>query len=262
MRKFLTNPIKFTFLTLGAALIAALLRSLAIVLAFKGNYFTGAPLAIAQTVVTVVFAIALAVLPLTAAKPSTAPHAPKSHAVFTKLAAALTALCLFLCFISACVASGTLTLPVLLSLLAFPSLLAGIVYFVLHFFEKGVSLTVKTVFGSILLLALAVLICFTYFDIGTQMNAPHKISQHVTLIAMMLWLLYDMRAAADVPRPRVQAALTPLALFLCLTNGISNIVGYVAGKYTSSLFFATDLLLLVFALFIVARTKEIYPQSN
>ena len=149
MRKFLTNPIKFTFLTLGAALIAALLRSLAIVLAFKGNYFTGSPLAIAQTVVTVVFAIALAVLPLTAAKPSTAPRAPKSHAVFTKLAAALTALCLFLCFISACVASGTLTLPVLLSLLAFPSLLAGIVYFVLHFFEKGVSLTVKTVFPPI-----------------------------------------------------------------------------------------------------------------
>lgn len=262
MRKFLTNPIKFSFLTLGAALIAALLRSLAIALAFKGNYFTDSPLAITQTVVTVVFAAALVLLPLTVAKPSVTPCAPKKHAPFTKLTAALAALCLFLCFISSCVAVSTLTLPVLLPLIAFPSLLAGIVYFVLHFFEKSVSLTAKTVFGSILLLAFAVLICFTYFDIGTQMNAPHKVSQHLALLSMMLWLLYDMRAAANAPRPRAQAALTPLTLYLCLTNGISNIVGYIAGKYTSSLFFATDLLLLVFALFIVARTKEIYSQNN
>ena len=70
MRKFLTNPIKFTVLTLVAALLAALLRSLALVLAFEGNYFTGSPLAITQTVVTVVFALALFILPLTVAKPS------------------------------------------------------------------------------------------------------------------------------------------------------------------------------------------------
>lgn len=261
MRKFLTNPIKFTVLTLVAALLAALLRSLALVLAFEGNYFTGSPLAITQTVVTVVFALALFILPLTVAKPSITPKIPKEHTLFTKLTALLAALCLFLCFISACVASSTLTFPTLLAVVAYPSLLAGIVYFILHLFGKSVSLTVKTVFGSILLLALAVLICFTYFDIGTQMNAPHKISQHVALLAAMLWLLYDMRAAAGTPRPRLQAALTPTAIFLCLTNGISNIIGYVAGKYTSSLFLATDLLLLVFALYALARTKELYEND-
>ncbi len=259
MQKTLAHPVKFTVITLAAALVCTLLRSLALCLAFEGNYFTGAPLATVQAVMTALALAALIILPLVASwrAPITAKE-PKGHALFTKLTAALAALALFLCFISACIAGGTLGLPAIILVVTFPSLLAGIVYFILHLFGKSASDTVRIAFGSILLIAFAALICLTYFDIGTQMNAPHKISQHVALLAVMLWLLYDMRAAAGAPRPRMQTAVTPAALFLCLTNGVSNTIGYIAGKYTSSLFFATDLLLLVLALYIVARTKELY----
>lgn len=259
MQKILAHPSKFTVLTLTAALICAILRSLAVCLAFEGNYFTSAPLATVQTVVTIVSFAAIVILPLVFSRHTPIKAAePNDHTLYTKICAALVACSLFLCFISACMATSKLELSVIIPLIAFPSLLAGIVYFVLHFLGKSTSVTVRTVFGSILLLAFGALICLTYFDIGTQMNAPHKTSQHLALLAVMLWLLYDMRAAAGAPRPRMQATVTPCALFFCFVNGSSNIIGYVAGKFTSPLFFATDLLLLVLVPYIAARTKELY----
>ena len=259
MQKTLAHPAKFLIITIAAALTSALLRSLALCFSFEGNYFTNAPLSILQKVFTVVALAALILLPLIATwRAPVLATEPKDHAPFTKLGAALAAISLFLCFISACTANSSLSLPVMIIAIAFPSLLGGIVYFILHFLRGSTSATVRVAFGSVLLLALAALVCLTYFDIGTQMNAPHKISQHVALLSVMLWLLYDMRAAAGSPRPRMQAALTPAAIFLCLSYGVSNMIGYIAGKYTSSLFLATDLFLLVLVPYMVARTKELY----
>lgn len=104
-----------------------------------------------------------------------------------------------------------------------------------------------SLFGSALLLAV------TYFDLYTQMNAPHKVSQHVALLAVMIAMLFELRPLASAARPHLRAATCALAFFTTATVGISNAIGFLIGAYESVLYLFIDLVLVGLAVYFGAK---------
>lgn len=242
---------------LGVAAMAAIvtvLRALALTLSLDpaSGYFTAnAPLPLCYRILTCLTFLGCILVPWLGLK-GRVPNERAKPSVYSRCGAGLCALLLFLNFIAACMQTSTL-LPTLVWLIGLLALLAATVYFTLQAAGFRVSSSTVAVLGSLAILAVACLIAFTYFDATTPMNAPHKTELHVAFLAVMLYLLYELRAAVGIPLPRALTACTALAFFLSTTVGFSDLVATVAGIYTDQTYFAQDLLLIVFAVYVGAR---------
>lgn len=148
-------------------------------------------------------------------------------------------------------------------LLVIPAVLAlfcGVAYFLLRFlrYEGAYAL-----FGFGIILGAVLLISLTYFDLFTPMNAPRKTSLHLCLLATMLYLLYELRAAVSIPMPRVQLAACSICFLLVLSNSGSNLI-YALTHETAAIYPAGDLVTLAVALFAAVRLVEplLSPAQN
>ncbi|MBE6603683.1 MAG: hypothetical protein E7636_05050 [Ruminococcaceae bacterium] len=244
------------------ALIAAVLRTLSLTLTFDraSGYFTASALPLLFRAFWGCSLIALVLFPILALK-GRIPSKRAALSPFSTCGACLCALLLFLNFVCSCTMQPT-GLPIMLWIIGLLAILFGIVYFILQtpFLKAGA--TTHAVFGSLTILAFACLIAFTYFDIGTPMNAPHKTDLHMALLAVMLYLLYELRAKADISRPLALTACGAVAFFLTATVGLSDVVAYLAGAFTDPVYFAQDLLLLALAIYIGARSMADAALSN
>ena len=241
---------------IGAAILAALsaiMRALSLTLAFHpaSGYYTPGALPTVSRVFTVLSLLALLLFPIFALKNRVAERraAPTSH---TAIGAWLCALLLLLNFICGCMLQSA-ALPVLLWVVGLLALLVAIAYFVLQTSVFKASAGTHAVLGCFTIVALACLIAFTYFDISTPMNVPHKVELHIALLAAMLYFLYELRAKADISRPLALCTCGAIAFFLTASVGLSDAVAYLAGSYTDPVYLAQDLLLLTLAVYIGAR---------
>jgi hypothetical protein len=126
----------------------------------------------------------------------------------------------------------------------------GAVYFALPFLGKADK---APMLGYGVILAAALLLSVTYFDRYTQMNAPHKVGLHLCLLAIMTFMLYELRAMIGRAMPRALCVTSALCFFFCTVVGVSGIVAFIARIYTSFLYFVIDLLATGFALYIGSR---------
>lgn len=241
--------------TAALTLSATLLRTLALTLSANpasGYFLPGAVLPLLYQVVTAIGAIALVLFPVFALKG----HLPVARAPRTRyqaLAAAPVALLLFINFIVGCTLSGT-ALPTLILVIGLVALLAAVLYFILQLLPRVANESLSAVMGCLSILALACLIAFTYFDVATPMNAPQKTDLHMALLAVMLYLLYELRADAGIPLPRMLRLTAGLAFFLSVTVGLSHLIATLAGLYAPSVYLAQAMLLLTLAAYIGVRT--------
>ncbi len=149
--------------------------------------------------------------------------------------------------------------PFLLVLLCAFLSAVGAGYFATQF-RGGSDSTVPCTYGMIL--ACACMVALTYFDRYTQMNAPHKLSLHLALLAVMLATLFDLRARLGKDYPRARIATEALAFFFCLTVGLSNTVGFLTGAYRDLTYLFQDLLCLALALYYGARVFDVAMHST
>ncbi len=237
-----------------ATLIATVLRALSLTLAFDrttGYFKAGAALPLCYQIFTAACLLACILFPLLALK-NRVPQERAKRTLHSTCGAGLCALLCFLNFIAACMQTSELLSP-FLRLLGLLSLLAATVYFILQATPHKIGVATTAVLGCLTIVALACLISFSYFDVATPMNAPHKTDPHVALLAIMLYLLYELRATAGIPLPRALTACTALAFLLSVTVGFSDLVAYLAGIYTAPTYLAQDLLLIAAAIYIGAR---------
>ncbi|MBR2010636.1 MAG: hypothetical protein IKA06_02665 [Clostridia bacterium] len=242
---------------IGAALLAlitAVLRALSLTLAFDraSGYFTKGALPVLFRVFWGCALLALVLFPILALRGCIS-EKRSANTPFSTCGAGLCALLLFLNFICSCTLQSTM-LPTALWLVGLLALLLGVVYFILQTPLLKAGAGTHAVLGSVTILAFACLIAFTYFDISTPMNAPHKTDLHITLLATMLYFLYELRAKADISRPLALSACGAIAFFLTTVVGLSDTVAYLAGAFTNPVYFAQDLLLLALAVYIGARS--------
>lgn len=245
---------------LGAAiltLIATILRTLSLALCLdpaSGYFEAGAALPTCYRILSVLSALAFILFPLLALKDRVSQRRAEMTRV-SLCASLLCAILFFLNFIMACTGRSAL-LPVPLWLFGLLFLLGGAVYFILQGLKsrvRDITTGTVTVFGCLCILGVACLISFTYFDIATPMNAPHKTELHLALLSLMLYLLYELRDVAGIPRPRALTASTALAFFFSVAVGASDLVAYCLGIYADPSYLIQDLLLVGFAFYIGAR---------
>ena len=150
--------------------------------------------------------------------------------------------------------ASALPTPTPLNLLTALSLLCAAVYFALRLKTGNVCSTVLWGYGAILSAALSLVL--TYFDRYTQMNAPHKISLHVCMLAVMFALLAEQRDLLDRPLPRLCTAGTALAAFLCTALSLPAIIAFIGGVYDDPLYLFFDLLTLGFAVYFGTKCAQ------
>lgn len=232
-------------------LLCALLRTVALLTAFdvRPGYFRLAPITVLFYVFMVATLLLCASLPLFIKKdalPATAP-APTLPGLCS---AGICALLFLINFVEGCLSQATLKLPTGLWFAGLLTLLIAAAYFALRFLAEKPPLHVTLLCGYGAILSLALLLCFTYFDQLTPMNAPHKIGLHLSLLSAMVYLLYDLRALAGEAMPRAAAISSGVAFVFTATIGISNLIGFLAGVYYSVPYLAQDLLLIGLAVYI------------
>ena len=237
--------------TLVLTLVSTVLRVLTLSLSLdkENGYFKSTanlPVAFAALLAVAVAAILLYPFLLR----DTVPAADKRTDPFKNLCSAFCALCFLIAFVSTCMARKTVALPILLWLIGILAPLAATIYFLAKTPFCPLDTTGQAVFGSLTLIAVGCLIAVTYFDIATPMNAPTKVHLHLALLAVMLYLLYELRDTVGSPLPRARVVLTALTFFLCATVGISDLI---ANHSEGFIYLSHDFLLLGLSLYTAAQ---------
>ncbi len=235
------------------ALIATLLRTCALFFSFDreiGYYNKGALPVILSAFAGLAILFFFSYLFTEKKSPEILPQPCSLPSIISAGAMALLMLCNF---IVACSLQGIMKLPFLLWLLGILFLLLGTLYFILRFLAEKPPLTATLLLGYAVVFALALLLCFTYFDQQVGMNTPRKTDLHLSLLSLMFYMLYELKELAGMPAPRAARISGMLAFFLSLSVGVSNLLAFAAGIYSSIPYLVQDLLLVGFAAYIGTR---------
>ena len=237
--------------------LACTLRTLALLCSFDaavGYFVEGSALPIAASLGILIATLLCAAIPFLiniGAVPQEKEALPTPHFLTAAAAAILsgiTALYLLIC------ADNVPTSPLLVLLTAL-CWLGSAAYFlsrVLH-----AKLRTAAILGFFPILAAALSLSLTYFDRYTQMNAPHKTSMHLCMLAVMFAVLYELRALLSRAMPRACAFVTALAASLCTVYSLSNIIAFLGGVYDDLTYLVFDLVALGLAAYFIAKCLPI-----
>ena len=254
-----TRPTASAFLLIIAALTLACvaLRSCALLFAFdaKIGYFAPGAITVLLYILQVLAVVCCIALPfLINNSPSASASAAPSLAA--TVGSILTALALLTVAIITAVQGTTFSAPPLVCILSTAFSLFGAICFLLPFLHLKPHTAVLFYYAAIL--AFILLLAVTYFDRYVQMNAPHKVSQHLALLAAALALIAKARALIGCEKPLLTALSHPLAFLLCASCGAPNLVAFLAGSYVDTFYLSIDLLTLAAAVYFGAHTFAVY----
>lgn len=94
-----------------------------------------------------------------------------------------------------------------------------------------------------------------YFEMGIQMNHPSKLMLEFAFVSIMLALLYELRffIAEDQAKPVQFFVFSMVAVIVSLTAGVSEIVGFFAGRLSNGDFCIEAFFCLTMSLYIASR---------
>lgn len=243
--------------TLAVALILAVLHALALCLSFDADigYFRAAAVLPRVLYVAESLGALAAFCPLLLIKRDALPKTQPALSLPALSGAGICGLLsLVLCGVLFSRVATLSPVPVVFAALL---LLLGSGYFFLHFWEGSKKSTAPVWCGYALILAALLLLCVTYFDRYTPMNAPHKVAIHLSLLGVMLYVLYELRFLLSRAQPRGYAVVAALSFLSTAVSGFSGVVGFFAGAYNDLLYLMTDLFSLAFAFYVGARVADV-----
>lgn len=237
-------------------LVGILLRSAALCRLVDGTgYFTRSPLVTVLYILEAVSLIAAFSLPFFIKKGElTDVRPPLSLLGMIAAGLAVTATIAVLAVLLA--TAKSLAASPLFIALSVLGLLLTFFYFGLLFLAKEPPRATLALLGYGPMLAAMGLIAVTHFDLYTAANSPHKLSIHLALLSVAVYMLFELRYLLSSAKPRAATVVATIAFFLCLSAGLSNAAAFLAGVYKSALLFAIDLFLVALALYVAARTVE------
>ncbi len=247
---------RLLWLVLAAlTLLATVLRTLSLLLCLDeiGYFQKGAVPVVLFYVVIALIALACLALFFLLNKESI-PHEPATLSTARFVGAALAAVALAAAALFLIFRSNALPIPTPLVILTAPILLCGTVYFAMRLTRSKATTTVLFGYGAILATALSLIL--TYFDPYTQMNAPHKLSQHVCLLAVMVALLLEQRDLLDRPLPRACVSFTAFATAFCTATALPNILAFIGGVFDDPLYLFLDVMILGLAAYFGTKCAQ------
>lgn len=135
-------------------------------------------------------------------------------------------------------------------MLASVFLLISGIYFALTWLPRMQKRTETVVLGLFVPLAAVLLISLTYFDFLVPLNSPVKLHFQLSAVLFILFSVYELRALAEKPRPRVYFALAMLTVFFSSVSSVPQIVAYATGRISGY----PQLLYAVFSLCVLIYT--------
>ena len=233
-------------------LLTLILRTLSLTFSFDAaiGYFTQSPLLVALRVSEAVLLL-LCFSPLILFKKDELPSARPLLSNTDRVTGAVTAITFLAAAVFLFSHLSALPAPVVLVCMAALFSVVAALYFIQILRGRSKS---APMFGYGVILAAVLLLSITYFDRYTQMNAPHKISLHLSMLSMMLYMLYEIRTLIACSKPRGLAVTSALCFFCTAVFGISNLIAFFAGVYTDPLYLMGDLVSVGFAACLASRT--------
>ena len=109
-----------------------------------------------------------------------------------------------------------------------------------------------------------------YFDMRYLLMSPRRVLHLVALVAMMIFLIGELRLARTIATPRLYALTALIALFFTGADAISNLILAVMGWVQPGSELSTYLVLLATAIYALARLcaltappkKKISPEAD
>ncbi len=260
MTRFLTRlrenrATLFFLLSTLLAVLACTLRTLALFLGFDteiGYFRSGSPLVIATYICTALCVLCCAAIPFLininiGAHPREKDPLPTPRFISSAVCAAALCVAAFHLFTN----GDQVPAPAILVLLTALCLLVGATYFLVRLLGRKTRTAVAL--GFFMILAAALCLATTYFDRYTQMNAPHKLSLHLCMLAIMFGMLYELRALLDRSLPRACTIATTIAAAICSIYSLSNAIAFLGGVYDDVTYFLFDLVTLGFAAYFTTK---------
>ncbi|MEE0969543.1 MAG: hypothetical protein U0M06_09255 [Clostridia bacterium] len=108
----------------------------------------------------------------------------------------------------------------------------GIIYFSLFAAGKVGRGENHVYFGYAVILFFLMVLAKSYFDFFTTMNSPNKLLLQLTLMAVMVYMLYEIRFSIGRAAPRLYSAVSLISIYLTAVCAIPGIAAYFCGVFT------------------------------
>ncbi len=131
--------------------------------------------------------------------------------------------------------------------------LLAVMYFALVMVGKAKNGDKHVIFGYGIILFVLMTLAKTYFDLKTTMNSPNKLLLQVTFMAIMVYMLYELRFSLGMAQPRGYMGAALAAFYLTAVNSLPGIIMFFAGALNKTDYLVCDFMTLGFAIYIGAR---------
>lgn len=108
-------------------------------------------------------------------------------------------------------------------------------------------------FGYTVILFVLMVLAKSYFDFYTTMNSPNKLLTQITLMAVMVYMLYELRLSLDNAAPRGYVCMALASLYFTAVCSVPGIIAFFAGRLDKTEYLLCDFLALGFAVYIGTR---------
>lgn len=142
------------------------------------------------------------------------------------------------------------------------------IYFVMIAFSKKLNRRTQAAIGMFAIAWNMSYLLLIYFDITGPINDPLHLIDEFAVIAVMLYLVYEIRFLLDDPRPNYYIAFSVFAVIFLAVSLVSNIVGMMSGALpfeSDALYYIYEIAMLLYVLSRVVpyiKREEIIEKSE
>lgn len=145
-----------------------------------------------------------------------------------------------------------LTDRILLLALTVLGVFSALFFFSLAVVESGIS-DKKASYGMVLVLLLGIYAASLYLNTDIPRNAHTELAEEMTLIALSLFFLYEIRISLDKPKQNLYVTFGFIAAMLCAYTAIPSLIYYIGSGTLLLSSLSVFLLILALFIFIIAR---------
>ncbi|MFA6948100.1 MAG: hypothetical protein WCQ72_03890 [Eubacteriales bacterium] len=135
------------------------------------------------------------------------------------------------------------------ALLAIPAC----IYFISQAVSASVKRTPHIITGFFVIIWGALTLVSAYFDMTTPLNSPPRILNQIACIALMIYMLYELRYPLGAARPRHFLSFGCASIFILTVNGISTVALTFFGMFTVGYQTVLAIFQIAMAIYILSR---------
>ncbi len=103
----------------------------------------------------------------------------------------------------------------------------GAVYFLLPVFSRSEKKNARVCLGCALTVFFIFRLLVLYYDIATPINSPLKMFDQISIVAVMLYIILELRFLLGEPKPRLYVPLATVAFIMLAAHSTSQIIASI-----------------------------------